>query len=156
MPLTADRAAIDDWAHRLTTRIVRHDDFNQVGVLLYDAAAHGLRLITQHWGGGHDLGLMVAGEWIVPLEGSICGRVYRTGTAALCPDVSLDPDYLSFSGGRTKSELAVPIVVAGEPVGVVNIEAPWVSAFGIAELELVRGIVAEAASDFPGEAEADG
>ena len=150
MPQTADRAAIVDWAQALTDALARHDDFQQIAVLIHDPAANGLRLESQRWGAGHDLGLLVPGEWLVPLEGSICGRVFRTGTAALCPDVRLDPDYLSFSGGTTKSELAVPIAVGGRTIGVVNIEAPWASAFGIAELETVRRLIDEAVETFPG------
>jgi GAF domain-containing protein len=149
MPLAIDRAGITAWANDLTDAIVAGSEFQQVAVLIHETAANGLRLVTQRWAGSRDLALLVPGEWVVPLTGSICGRVYRTGIPALASDVALDPDYLSFSGGRTKSELTVPIVIAGETVGVVNIEAPFVSAFGIADLELVRRRIGEAAPSFP-------
>ena len=149
MPHPSDDAGISAWAERLTVAIAANHEFQQIAVLIYDAEANGLRLVTQRFGAGRDLGLLVPGEWVVPLEGSICGRVYRTGTAALCSDISLDPDYLSFSGGWTKSELAVPVVVGGQTVGVVNLEAPWVSAFGIADLDVVRRHIDEAVEDFP-------
>lgn len=149
MPLERDRAGITAWAENLTAAIAADHQFQQVAVLIHDADAKGLRLVTQRWAESADLGLLVAGEWLVPLVGSICGRVYRTGIPALASDVALDPDYLSFSGGRTKSELAVPIVIEGATVGVVNLEAPFVSAFGIADLEVVRSRIREAAAEFP-------
>jgi putative methionine-R-sulfoxide reductase with GAF domain len=145
----SERAGITAWAEDLTEALAADHEFQQVGVLIHDAEANGLRLVTQRWAGSDDLGLLVAGEWVVPLTGSICGRVYRTGIPALASDVALDPDFLSFSGGRTRSELTVPIVVAGVIVGVVNIEAPFVSAFGIADLELVRSRIREAVPDYP-------
>lgn len=149
MPLAHDMAEVSAWAEELTAAIEADHQFQQVSVLIHDADANGLRLVTQRWAGNGDLGLLVPGEWVVPLVGSICGRVFRTGIPALVSDVALDPDYLSFSGGRTKSELAVPIVVEGTAVGVVNIEAPFVSAFGIADLELVRGRIEVAGRTFP-------
>jgi putative methionine-R-sulfoxide reductase with GAF domain len=149
MPLAHDMAGVSAWAEALTVAIEADHQFQQVSVLIHDADANGLRLVTQRWAGNGDLGLLVPGQWVVPLVGSICGRVFRTGIPALVSDVALDPDYLSFSGGRTKSELAVPIVVEVTTVGVVNIEAPFVSAFGIADLELVRGRIEVAVRTFP-------
>jgi GAF domain-containing protein len=149
VPLSHDSARITAWAERLTAALEAQHAFQQIAVLIHDSEAHGLRLVTQRWAGGGDLGLLVPGEWVVPLEGSVCGRVFRSGVPALCSDISLDPDYLSFAGGRTKSELAVPIIVGDQTVGVVNLEAPWVSAFGIADLELVQRLIDEAVVDFP-------
>lgn len=148
-PLASDRAGIAAWAEDLTDAIAADHQFQQVAVLIHDPDADGLRLVTQRWASSQDLGLLVAGEWVVPLVGSICGRVYRTGIPALASDVALDPDFLSFSGGRTRSELTVPIVIDGATIGVVNLEAPFVSAFGIADLEVVRARIREAAPAFP-------
>jgi len=96
-----------------------------------DAVAGGLRLAAQIWGAGEDTGEVVVGEWIVPFAGSVCGRVYRTGAAALCADVALDPDYRGFPGGHSRSSLTVPVGKLGAVVAVVNIEAPWVGSFSV-------------------------
>jgi GAF domain-containing protein len=149
LPLALDRVGITAWAKQLTDALAEDPHFHQIGVLIHDSEVNGLRLVDQRWGPSVDLGLLVPGEWIVPLAGSICGRVFRTGIPALCSDIAIDPDYLSFSGGQTKSELTVPIVVGGRPIGVVNIEAPWLSAFGIADLELVRRHIKVATDRFP-------
>jgi GAF domain-containing protein len=149
VPPKSDKAGVTSWAEHLTNAIAADHQFQQVAVLIHDADAQGLRLVTQRWAESPDPGRQVAGEWVVPLVGSICGRVYRTGVPALASDVALDPDFLSFSGGRTRSELAVPIVIDGSTVGVVNVEAPFVSAFGIADLEVIRSRIREAAPAFP-------
>jgi GAF domain-containing protein len=149
VPLAINETGISVWADELAEAIATADHFQQLAVLVLDSAANGLRLVSQRWAMGDDHGLLVPGEWLVPLVGSICGRVVRTGVPALASDVSLDPDYLPYTGGRTKSELAVPIVIDGRPIGVVNVEAPYVSAFGIADLEFIRRRIAEAVPSFP-------
>ena len=93
---------------------------------------------------------MVIGEWIVPFEGSVCGRVYRTGLAALCADVTMDPDYRSFPGGRTRSSLTVPVGPPDAVVAVINLEAPWVAAFSIRDYERMTERAAAAYATFPG------
>ena len=93
---------------------------------------------------------MVIGEWIVPFEGSVCGRVYRTGLAALCADVTMDPDYRSFPGGRTRSSLTVPVGPPDAVVAVINLEAPWVAAFSIRDYERMTERAAAAYAPVPG------
>ena len=96
---------------------------------------------------------MIVGRWIVPLEGSVCGRVYRTGLAALCADVTMDPDFRAFPGGRTRSSLTVPIGPPEGAVAVINLEAPWVAAFSILDYERMTERAAAAYASFPGRRE---
>lgn len=95
----------------------------------------GLVLAGQVWGSGDDSGAVRVGEWIVPLQGSVCGRVFRDGRPALVADTLNSADYRTYPGARARSELAVPIVAAGETVGVLNLESPRPRTFGIADLE---------------------
>jgi putative methionine-R-sulfoxide reductase with GAF domain len=118
-------------------------------VFVHDPDIDALRLVGQVWGAAEDTGAVVVGIWTVPLEGSVCGRVYRTRAAALCADVSLDPDYRSFPGGRTRSSLTVPFGSDDAVVGVINVEAPWMSAFSIADYERLTKLAASAASSMP-------
>jgi GAF domain len=118
-------------------------------VFVHDRDVDALRLVGQVWGAGEDTGAVVVGIWTVPLEGSVCGRVYRTRAAALCADISLDPDYRSFPGGRSRSSMTVPFGPDGEVVGVINVEAPWTSAFSIADYERLTKVAASAASWMP-------
>jgi GAF domain-containing protein len=114
-----------------------------------DTVAGGLRLVAQNWGAGEDTGEVVVGEWIVPFSASVCGRVYRTGAAALCADVALDPDYRPFPGGHSRSSLTVPVGKLGAVVAIVNIEAPWVGAFSVRDHDQVSAVAAAAVESFP-------
>jgi putative methionine-R-sulfoxide reductase with GAF domain len=107
-------------------------------------------LAAQIWGAGNDTGEVVVGDWTVPLDGSVCGRVYGTGLAALSADVTLDPDYRSFPGGRTRSSLTVPIGPPDGVVAVLNLEAPWVGAFTIRDYERTTERATAAYAEFPG------
>jgi putative methionine-R-sulfoxide reductase with GAF domain len=120
-----------------------------ISIFVPDPVADQLRLAAQVWGAGEDLGVVVVGEWVVPSEGSVIGRVFRTGSAALCADVSLDPDYRPFPGSRSRSCLTVPVGPPGVVVAVINIEAPWMSAFSIRDYENVTERARTAAETYP-------
>lgn len=119
------------------------DDLSQThslqhcALFLWDPSLGRLRLVAQHWGAGEDLGEVRVGVWSIALSG-ICGRAFSLGQPVLVPDTEDDPDFLSFPGSRTRSELAVPVLLDGKAVGVVNLESPRVRAFGPADIEVVR------------------
>jgi diguanylate cyclase (GGDEF)-like protein len=52
----------------------------------------------------------------------VMGRVMKTRTMAFVPDVDADPDYRSASR-IVKAEISAPLLVAGEIIGIVNVEA---------------------------------
>ena len=141
--------AIASWAQSLADRAAGDQPGQHVAVFVHDPDVDALRLVGQVWGAGEDTGIVVVGVWTVPLEGSVCGRVYRTGAAALCADISLDRDYRSFPGGRNRSSLTVPLIREGAVVGVINVEAPWMSAFSIADYERLTKLAASAAAAMP-------
>ncbi|MBA2381263.1 MAG: GAF domain-containing protein [Chloroflexi bacterium] len=149
MTTSGDWPAIAEWAGQLATTIGREQPTEHVAVFVFDNDANGLRLAAQVWGAGEDTGEVVVGDWLLPLEGSVCGRVYRTGVAALCADIGLDPDYRPFPGGRTRSSLTVPIGGPSEVFAVINVEAPWVSAYSIRDYERLTQRAATALATFP-------
>jgi putative nucleotidyltransferase with HDIG domain len=72
------------------------------------------------------------------------GRVARTGAPALVLDTRLDEDYLHRDPDTDpRSELAVPILVAGGVWGVLNLEQLPVGAFGGDDLLLVDTVAAQ-------------
>jgi len=117
-------------------------------VFIPDPELGALRLAAQVSHGG-DAPSGAVGTWIVPFEESITGRVYRTGLAALCSDVSMDPDFRAWPGSRTRSSLTVPVGRPGAVLAVVNVEAPWVGAFSIRDYERITDRVAAAALAWP-------
>lgn len=58
----------------------------------------------------------------IPLELGVAGRVALTGQEAFIPDVQDTPEYLDLGDGAL-SELCLPVIAAGVPVGVFNVES---------------------------------
>ncbi len=124
-------------AQALIDEFSRAHSLQHCALFLWDPAVGRLRLAAQHWGAGEDLGEVRAGSWTIGLNG-ICGRAFTTAEPALVADVEKDPDFLSFPGSRTRSELAVPVVIEGRVLGVVNLESPRVGAYGPADIAAVQ------------------
>ncbi|MDX6697357.1 MAG: hypothetical protein QOE65_754 [Solirubrobacteraceae bacterium] len=69
--------------------------------------------------------------WEQGLEQGVNGRTARTGEPTLVADTLRDPDFLPTDGAvASRSELALPIRVAGEVWGVLNLEHTDPHAFG--------------------------
>ena len=93
---------------------------------------------------GEQLSLATAWRWSarpgfkVPLE-SIIGRAYRTGDTQYVPDTSLDPEFVVAPGAEpTRSELALPVKVAGQTRAVINLEHTSPDAFSSDDHETLR------------------
>jgi GAF domain-containing protein len=138
---------IVSWAERLID-VLSADLHHHCSVFMFDPGRGGLVLTAQVWGAGMNSGAVAPGAWVLPLDGSVCGRVFTTGLPALIVDTSLDPDYRDYPGGRMRSELAVPIVAGGTVVGVLNFESPWPATFGIDDLDRVGDRAARAGAEF--------
>jgi signal transduction histidine kinase len=78
------------------------------------------------------------------IDRGIVGRVARTGLSALVPDVRLDDDYVKSLVG-TRAELAVPIRLGEEVMGVINVETSDPAQVDAGALELL-GLVADQVS----------
>ncbi len=74
----------------------------------------------------------------------ITGRVVKTGQSQNVGDVQTDPDYICFES-RTRSELAVPIRIGPQVVGVINVEHPRVNAFTPSDQQALESLAAQAA-----------
>jgi len=74
----------------------------------------------------------------------VAGRAIRDGKSQLVEDVNADPDYLA-TDPNTRSELAVPIVFAGQVIGVINVEHPEVNAFDNESQFILESLAAQSA-----------
>ena len=84
------------------------------------------------------------GQWAQPIEVGVLGRVARRGEPVIVHDTRLDPDFFTPDERvESRSELALPIRVAGEIWGVLNLEAADVGAFGEDDLLLATMIAAQ-------------
>ncbi|MDJ0764890.1 MAG: GAF domain-containing protein [Myxococcota bacterium] len=81
----------------------------------------------------------------IPIGEGITGYVAATGVPTLAADVSKDPRYIAgVSGGR--SEMAVPLRVFGDVIGVLDAESPEEGAFTEDDLDLFACFAAQAAT----------
>ena len=80
----------------------------------------------------------------IPFTEGIVGRVAATRRCALVNDVATDPAYVAgFEGIR--SELAVPMTLAGELLGVLNVESPRPGFFDEEDQQLMEAVANESA-----------
>ena len=73
----------------------------------------------------------------------ITGWVARTGTPLVVDDVLQDSRYYRFDD-RTRSELAVPLIVEGKVLGVFNVESARLAAFGPRDLRMLTTLASYA------------
>lgn len=108
-----------------------------LGFALPDAVEGGLRYHPSQVGYPlpPELGLL-------PLEGSVCGRVFRTGEPVLVRDAREVPDYYGRVWGM-RSEVAVPVRVGGRTIGVLNLESRSVDAFDENDLAFYSAIAGQ-------------
>ena len=85
-----------------------------------------------------------AAEFKLRLGEGITGWVARTGKPARVGDVTQDPRYMMLRR-EVRSELAVPLEVAGEVRGVLNMDADRPDAFSAEDQELLETLAAPAA-----------
>ena len=89
----------------------------------------------------------VVGE--IGLEGmeriGVTGRVVRTEQSNIVGDVTLDPDYIEY-GTETRSELAVPIKVGEQVIGVISIQHPDFNAFDAEDQKALEVLAVHAAT----------
>jgi GAF domain-containing protein len=87
-----------------------------------------------------DLGPFVGAPTIhtrIPVSEGICGAAVAQGQTIVIDDVHSDPRYLACSI-ETKSEIVVPIRVAGKIVGEIDIDSHNHAAFGPADRAFVE------------------
>lgn len=66
----------------------------------------------------------------------VVGRTLRTRRPMIVPDTALDPDYIQIVKGM-RSELCVPIMREGQPIGVLNFESVRPNAFNETQARFV-------------------
>jgi signal transduction histidine kinase len=81
----------------------------------------------------------------VAIQHSVTGRSLRSGRAVYVPDVAADPDYQRYLGEEMKSELAVPLIIGTEMLGVLNIESAVPGAFTLDHARILAAFANQAA-----------
>jgi diguanylate cyclase (GGDEF)-like protein len=146
-------------ASRLSSRLAALDDEREIVQVTVDELdrTFGYFLAVVHRLDRHDDTLRLVavagelataldgiGQWAQPVEAGVLGRVVRTGEPMIVHDTRLDPDFVTPDERvESRSELALPIRVAGEIWGVLNLEAAETGAFGEDDLLLATMIAAQ-------------
>ncbi|MEE9162422.1 MAG: GAF domain-containing protein [Candidatus Neomarinimicrobiota bacterium] len=117
--------------------------YDWVGVYLLEGDA--LTLRDEHYLGEATL------ETSIPLSEGLCGAAARAGETVVVDDVRSDPRHIVCSI-TTRSEIGLPIVAAGQVIGVLDVDSDTPAAFGAddqRELEAVAAALAEAWAQRP-------
>ena len=131
--LSTDIAAAPD-EDRICRAIVHglrdeHIGYSFVGLFLVDEET-GDRVMRASvgWSGIPD-------GWRVPAGAGLSARVLETGTLQYTPDVAREPAYVP--GLSTGSEVDVPLIIDGRPLGVLVVESDRPHAFGDEDLQIL-------------------
>ncbi|MFN2243983.1 MAG: GAF domain-containing protein, partial [Anaerolineae bacterium] len=77
-------------------------------------------------------------------EEGIAGWVAARGEPLLVPDVVLEPRYVWLEGSRTRSELALPIAVREEVIGVLDVQSNEPDAFDRSDMMVLQSLADQA------------
>jgi len=131
--LSTDIAAAPD-EDRICRAVVHglrdeHIGYSFVGLFLVDEAT-GDRVMRASvgWSGIPD-------GWRVPAGAGLSARVLEHGKLQYTPDVTKEPAYVP--GLSTGSEVDVPLIIDGRPLGVLVVESGQPNAFGDADLQIL-------------------
>jgi GAF domain-containing protein/HAMP domain-containing protein len=75
----------------------------------------------------------------------ITGWVAASGEPLLVPDVDQEPRYVQMKDSQTQSELAVPIMVKGQVIGVLDVQSDHLNAFDESDLAVLQSLANQAA-----------
>ncbi|MFQ5614904.1 MAG: GAF domain-containing protein [Anaerolineales bacterium] len=91
------------------------------GLVLYDAQSNTLEFKASV---GYSLT-----QTRQPSNYGIANRVILTGSPVLIPNVSEISDFVDLTGGKTRSQLSVPLINEGRVLGIISLESPEPNAF---------------------------
>ncbi|MFO7740959.1 MAG: GAF domain-containing protein [Anaerolineae bacterium] len=85
------------------------------------------------------------GDLSLPIEDSVVGQVYTSGESILVESIAETPYHVE-SHSAVQSELAVPVRIGGEVVGVLSTRSPQTDAFDEGDLRIFEAIAAQLAT----------
>ncbi|MCP4541972.1 MAG: GAF domain-containing protein [Chloroflexi bacterium] len=123
-------------AHAAMEAVAQLTGWPAVAMLLpNDAATH---LVIQAGAGA----LAATEGQLVPINGGITGRAFQTAETQYVPDVSLDPDFVSYANLDTVlcCELAVPVQRGARILGVLDVASDLSAAFSDDDILLAKSL----------------
>lgn len=130
---------LDELLERILDNLKRVVEFDIGIIYLFDPAYGTIKRISSR-------GVLDADQPRLHLKigQGICGRVAQTGESIIVSDVSANTDYIAIRP-QTRSEMAVPMKVNENLIGVFNVESDMPDAYTDHHLELMNGFASLAA-----------
>ena len=145
-------SALEEISQRMARRLDLHAVISQVveaamlatntemaEIALLDSANNTLVMEVRRGLGAED---PIDKVW--PADQGLTGRSLRLGEAVYAADVSQEPDYIA-ARPAVRSELAVPIILEGRRLGVINLESTRPDAFRTEHIRFVTSLAEHAA-----------
>ncbi len=118
-------------------------DYYQVHIYLYDAKRNYLVLVA---GTGEAAQTMLSSRHQLEEGRGLVGRAAGANASVLVPDVSKDPSWLPNPLlPQTQAELAVPIVLGGRVLGVLDVQHDRADSLGQKDVLLIQSIASQVA-----------
>jgi diguanylate cyclase (GGDEF)-like protein len=137
-PLFNPTEDISELARQITESVTQEFSSAHCSILLFDEERQRLCFAAQS-------GLLQLSAPELPIDGpGLTVIAARTGTVVYSPDVSLDPNYVH-GADATRSELAIPLFVGDQVIGVMNLESTEVDAFDERGRRLLESFAEQAA-----------
>jgi tetratricopeptide (TPR) repeat protein len=132
------RQTLDEAAWDAAKNLIVYLKFEDCVVYFID---HDRRVLVQRaaYGPKSPSGFEILAPLEIPIGKGICGYVALTGQPVLVTDTRLDPRYIVDDEVRL-SELAVPILVGGEPYGIIDSEHSKAGFFIPVHLKIMQGV----------------
>ena len=124
--------SLNDLLKEATALLTRVFPLSNYGIYLADAEKKSLLMHDSYQG----LASKKQEDLVIPITEGVLGYVFSTGRSYICEDVSKDDKYICFDE-KTKSELAVPIKLHDEIIGVINAESEELDSFSSEDEELL-------------------
>src|SRR5437773_2399269 len=129
---------LDDLLVQIVARAQEIIPFDSGGIAIYDSATSLLAPRTYR-GATPDAPF----PRLIPLGEGVLGMVAQSRHAILIGDVTADPRYIA-SDDQTRSELAVPMILHDELLGVFNAESTQLGAYTEQHLRILQGLADQA------------
>jgi sigma-B regulation protein RsbU (phosphoserine phosphatase) len=114
---------LDEVLRKTATLVKRLVDYEIFGVMLLDEST---RRLYHRFTIGY--GEQASKDWQIPLGQGITGTAAASGRAVRVADVREDPRYINIIDS-VRSELAVPLIVKGQSIGVLDIQSTQLDYF---------------------------
>ncbi|HEX2995051.1 MAG TPA: PAS domain S-box protein, partial [Anaerolineales bacterium] len=140
----ASAASLEDLYERVVTQVKDQFGYYHTQLLRYDEAQEAVVLIT---GYGETGAKMLAAGHRMPMGEGLIGTAASTGETILRPDLANDPDWHPNPLlPETKGEIAVPIKLGNDILGVLDVQSSAAGALGADDQLLLEGLCGQIAT----------